>query len=328
MSIVKSMISALLLVAAGAFATVANAQTGDGSTIRLMSNPSGTQSYPPFVIKKFGLDKKYGFNLEVIPFSNSQAAIAAVQGKSVEAVVQDWTTIARMRNQNIPIIGVAPFLAYVNTVLVPADSEIRNIGDLKGKRLGIFSKTSSDWILLQAAAKKSYNVDLSKEATLHEGAPALLRGTMEQGQLDATLMYNSLTPDMLLSGKAKLLITVHDIVAEMGITEVPYLMYAMREDYAKENPENARAFVAAYREAIDILLTNAEVWQEQGEIMKLAPEATEMFRQGANKEFVKEFKPEMADAIKETFAILLDVAGPEIVGMTAMPDRVFTMDYQ
>ena len=328
MSIVKSMVSALLLVAAGTFATSANAQMGDGGTIRLMSNPSGTQSYPPFVMKNFELDKKYGFNLEVIPFTNAQAAIAAVQGKSVETVVQDWTTIARMRNQNIPIIGVAPFLAYVNTVLVPADSDIKTIGDLKGKRLGIFSKTSSDWILLQAAAKKSYNVDLSKEATLQEGAPALLRGTMEQGQLDATLMYNSLTPDMLLAGKAKLLITVHDIVAEMGITEVPYLMYAMREDYAVENPENAKAFVAAYREAIDILLSNEEVWREQGEIMKLAPEATEMFRQGASKEFVKEFKPEMADAINETFAILLDVAGPDVIGMTAMPDKVFTMDYQ
>lgn len=318
--------------AAGAFLASgpASAQTpkGDGGTIRLMSNPVGTQSYPPFVIKKFGLDKKYGFNLEVIPFTNPQAAIAALQSGSIEAVVQDWISLARMRTQGIEVIGVAPFLSYVNTLLLPADSTIKTLADLKGKRLGTYTKTGFDWIMLQAVAKRQYNFDLASEVTLQEGAPSLLRGSMEQGQLDATLMYNSLTPDMVLSGKAKLMMTIHDVVAELGLQEAPFLMYAMREEYAEENPGNAKAFVAAYQESIDILLKDPEVWKEQGETLKLAPEATEVFRTNASKEFIKAFTPGMSDVLNKTFAIVLDTAGPEIMGMSAMPDKVLTLDYQ
>ena len=39
---------------------------GDGGTIRLLVNPSGSQSFPGFVIKRYGLDKKYGFDLQTI----------------------------------------------------------------------------------------------------------------------------------------------------------------------------------------------------------------------------------------------------------------------
>lgn len=327
MQIFRTMATAAALLGAALFATAASAM-GDGGTIRLMSNPVGTQSYPPFVIKKFELDKKHGFTLEVIPFTNPQASNAALQSKSIEAVVQDWITVARLRNQNVSVIGVAPFLSYVNTLLLPADSEIKTLADLKGKTLGTYTKTGFDWIILQAVAKQKYGFDLAKEVTLQEGAPSLLRGSLEQGQVDATLMYNSLTPDMILSGKAKLMMTIHDVVAEMGLSEAPFLMYAMREDYAKEKPENAKAFVAAYQEAIDILLTNPAVWDEQGASMKLAPEAIAMFRDNASKEFIKSFTPGMADVLNKTFDVLLETAGPETLGMTKMPDKVLTLDYQ
>lgn len=253
MILTRRLAMAAVLFAGALFTTGASAEApmGDGGTIRLMSNPVGTQSYPPYVIDKFKLDEKYGFKLEVIPFTNPQAAVAALQSASIEAVVQDWISVARLRNQNIPVIGVAPFLAYVNTVLLPPDSTVTTLADLKGKRLGTYTKTGFDWIILQAVAKQQYGFDLAKEVTIQEGAPSLLRGSMEQGQLDATLMYNSLTPDMILSGKAKLLMTIHDVVAELGLAEAPFLMYAMREDYAKANPANAKAFVAAYQEAIE-----------------------------------------------------------------------------
>lgn len=330
MKFLRSFLTAAAVIGTALFSTAANAQApkGDGTTLRLMSNPVGTQSYPPFVIKKFGLDKKYGFNLEVIPFTNTQASIAALQSNSIDAVVQDWITIARLRNQNVPVIGVAPFLSYVNTVLLPANSTIKTLADFKGKRIGTYSKIGFDWIILQAVAKKEYGIDLAKEITLQEGAPSLLRGSLEQGQLDATLQYNSLTPDMILSGKAKLMMTIHDVVAKLGFAEAPFLMYAMREDYAKQKPANAKAFVAAYQESIDILLSNAEVWKEQGANLKLAPEASEMFRQNASKEFIKTFTAPMNDTLNQTFKILLDTAGPDIIGMKGMPDKVLTLEYQ
>ena len=51
------------LMFAASFGAHADMPKGDGGTLRLLVNSSGTQSFPPFVIKKFNLDKKYGFVL-------------------------------------------------------------------------------------------------------------------------------------------------------------------------------------------------------------------------------------------------------------------------
>ena len=57
---------------------------GDGGTIRLLVNPSGSQSFPGFVIKRYGLDKKYGFDLQTIPAQTAQSAVVAIQSGGAE----------------------------------------------------------------------------------------------------------------------------------------------------------------------------------------------------------------------------------------------------
>ena len=44
---------------------------GDGGTLRLLVNPTATQSFPGFTIKKYGLDKKHGLELQTIPSLDS-----------------------------------------------------------------------------------------------------------------------------------------------------------------------------------------------------------------------------------------------------------------
>jgi len=44
-----------------------DAVRGDGGKIRIVINPTGTQSFPTFVLQKFGLDKKHGFELQIDP---------------------------------------------------------------------------------------------------------------------------------------------------------------------------------------------------------------------------------------------------------------------
>ncbi len=304
------------------------APKGDGGTIRMMLNPAGTMSFPPFVIKKFKLDEKYGFKLETINYTNANTATAAMQSKSAEMIVYEWLATARIIDGGIPIVGVAPFMTYVNTVLEPADSTIKTLADLKGKKLGVHSKTSYDWMIMQAAAKQKYNIDLAKEVSIQEAAAPLLRGSIDQGQLDATQMWNSLAADMLASGKYKTLVTIRSITEDLGIPTAPYLFFGMRADYVKEHPDNVKAFVAAYQEVYEILKTNDEVWEERGQQMKLSPEGIKNFRDQVRRDLVKTFTPEMNGALQKTFDIVLKVAGPEMIGFSKMPPNMLSLDYQ
>lgn len=300
---------------------------GDGGTVRIMITPAGTMGLPTAVIKKFNLDKKYGFNLEIIPYSDQKSATAAIQSASAEIVVFDWLATARLKASGTPVIGIAPFMTYVNSVVVPKDSKLTTLADLKGKRVGIYQKTGFDWIIMQAAAEKLNKMDISKDIEVREGAMPLMRGLIEKGDLDATQMWNSLAPDMLASGKYRTMVTIRQLTQQMGLPTVPFLVYGMREDYAKQYPQNAKAFTAAYRDAVDVLMTNDEIWAEQGARLKLSPEALGFFKEQVRRDLMKTFAPEMNRGLGATLDALNAVA-PEVVGLKQMPGNLLSMDYQ
>lgn len=321
--------AAVLAITLTVSSTTASAQQiGDGGKIRMMASPFGSQSFIPFVIQKFQLDKKYGFELERISFADAKAANAALQSGSAEFAIQDWNGLALMRNAGVDVIGVAPFITYVTTIVVPTDSKIAGITDLKDKKFGIFSRTSTDWIFVDAAASKKYGMQLSKQAELQEGAPTLLRGALEQGRIDATLMFSSISPEMIAGGKFKEIFTIRDVTKDLGLPLAPYLIVTTTERYAKAKPQNVKAFVAAYKEVYEILMKDDSVWQEQGTNMKLSPGALIVYRDQMRRDLLKSFTPNDADTLKKTFAILKETAGSQPLGMEALPDTMLTLDYQ
>ena len=330
-------LQALRLIAGGLFTAAtalgggaALAQTaapGDGGTVRIMISPAGTMGIAPAVIKKHGLDKKHGFNLEVVSYSDMKSAPAAIQGGSAEMVVFDWLATARLRAGGTPVIGIAPFMTYINSVVVPKDSTLKTLADLKGKRVGVAHKTGFDWIIMQAAAAKVHQMDLGREVEVREGAVPLLRGLIEKGDLDATQMWNSLAPEMLASGRYRTLVSIRELTQQMGLPTVPFLMFSMREDYAKQHPGNAKAFVAAYRDAVDILMKTDDVWLEHGQRLKLSPEALAYFKDQVRRDLLKSFTPDMQPGLNATLDAVNAVAA-DVVGLKQMPGPLFTTAYQ
>ncbi len=152
--------TALLAATLGLFLSaesVANDIKGDGGRVRLLYNEPGTNSFPPFVIKKFALDKKYGFELQPIPVSTSQATANALQAGGGDIGILDWITLARMQSRGVKLVGVAPFLIWANTVIVRTNSPIQNLGDLKGKKVGIYSRNNLDWVVMRTHAQRQYS---------------------------------------------------------------------------------------------------------------------------------------------------------------------------
>ena len=63
------------------------------------------------------------------------------------------TDIARMRTAGIDVTGVAPFLTWANTVMVPIDSPVKTLADLKGRKVAITGAGGSDASVLNEAMK-------------------------------------------------------------------------------------------------------------------------------------------------------------------------------
>jgi NitT/TauT family transport system substrate-binding protein len=302
---------------------------GDGGKMRLLYSLSGTNSFPPFVMQKFGLDKKYGFELQGVPQATTQSGITAIQAGGAELGTFGWNDIQRMKNAGIKVIGVAPFLRWgADFSVVPVNSSIRTLGDLKGKKFGITSRTTLNYIVERALTRKLYEFDLEKDATIVEGAPSLLWGLAEQGQVDATEMFNSLTPAMVTSGKFRVLAKVSDLVHQLGLPDTPFLLYTVETSYAAAHPNNVKAFLAAYRDAVAILQTDDAIWLERGKEMKMSDEAAALFRKEARTDVWSTFAPDTEVNIRKTFGVLLEAAGPAILGFGELSPDFMTLDYQ
>jgi NitT/TauT family transport system substrate-binding protein len=302
---------------------------GDGGKIRWLANAAGTSAFPPYVMQKFKLDQKYGFELQVIPVANVQAQVTAFQAGAAEFGGLGWNDIARMRTAGVNVVGVAPWLIWADSVLVPKDSPAKNLGDLKGKKVGTINRTTLNWLIMRAVTITNYKFDIEKDSVVQEGAISLLRGLTEQGQLDATMMFNSLAPDMLASGKYRMLASIRDLVKELGLPDTPFLLHTADAGYAAKNPANTKAFLAALREAIQILNTDDAVWVEKGRDLKINDKtALEIFRDEARADMMTAFLPTTEADIRKTFDALLAVGGVSVMGMSTLPDGFMTLAYQ
>jgi NitT/TauT family transport system substrate-binding protein len=323
---------ALAVVAVAAFVSSAGtAQAeplGDGGKVRLLYNEAGTNSFIPFTIRKFGLDKKHGFELVPVPTTTTAAGITAMKAGAGDVHTYGWNDIARMNNSGIPVVGVAPFLRWgADFILVSKDSPIKTIGDLKGKKVGTSARTALNWVAMMALGDKKYQLT-EKDMTIHEGAPPLLRALLEQGSLDATHMFNSVTPSMIVSGKSRVLAKVSDLVSGFGMPDTPFLLYAFDTKYVAAKPQNVKAFVAAYQDAVQILRNNDEVWIERGRQLQFPDEASAMFRTEARTDIWLKFEPDTQARIRKVFEAYLPLAGAEVLGTATLPDNLMTTAFQ
>ena len=322
-------ISAALLANAPARGGEPAPVMGDGGVIKLPTNQNATQVWNLAAMAKYHLDEKHGFHLQIVPAATTQMTAHAIQAGEAEIGLFGWIDIVRLRNAGVKVVGFAPFLRWgADHIILAANVQATTLADLKGKRIGTFSRSNIDWVLDQAVAKSVYHLDMEKDFVVQEGAVGLLRGLIESGQLDAAHMYNNLTPAIVAGGKVHILYQMRQEIGQLGLPLMPQLLYATTENYLATHPQNVRAFAAAYEEAVEILDRQDDVWQEKGKALEMTPESIALLRDEMRDDLLTKFKPTDQAAIRKVFDFLLAQAGPQILGFSALPDDFMTIDYQ
>ena len=94
----------------------------------------GTVSWEMDVIQHHGLAADQKLELEVLSLANTNAAKVALQAGEVDVIVTDWIWVSRQRAEGADYTFV-PYSTALGSLMVPADSPIEEIADLKGRRL-------------------------------------------------------------------------------------------------------------------------------------------------------------------------------------------------
>lgn len=283
--------------------------------IRIAVLKTGTVNWELDVIRTNGFDKKHGFELDVVEVANNEATRIALQAGDVDMITSDWLLVARERGEGSDLTFV-PFSSSVGSVMAKADSGINTLADLKGKRLGVAGgPLDKNWLLLQGIAKRDYGMDLAAETQPTFGAPPLLSEQLEAGNLDAALTFWNFCARLETKG-FKYVISGLEAAKAMGAKgPISAVGYTFGETWASKNLDAVKGFVAASREAKQLLKTSDAEWDRIRPMMNAKEDAVfialrDRFREGIPARPVAD---EIADA-RTLYGVLAELGGEELVG--------------
>src|SRR6202044_3145722 len=110
-----------------------------------------------------------GFHLQIVPAATTQMVANAIQSGGAEIGLFGWIDIVRLRNAGVKVVGFAPFLRWgADHIILAENVQAKTLADLKGKRIGTFSRSNVDWVLDEAVAKSVYHLDMEKDFVVQE----------------------------------------------------------------------------------------------------------------------------------------------------------------
>ena len=285
----------------------------------------GTVNWELDVLKHHNLDKKYGFDLDVVELASKNAQLVSLQSKDVNMIVNDWIWVntQKAKGKNFSFY---PYSKATGTLLVNENSNINTLLDLKGKHLGIaggvYDKT---WLLFRAYSKSKYDIDLKDIVNpLFASAPILYK-KMQDDSLQAAINFWHFNAK-LESKNIKALIEISEILKELDIQkDVSFVGWTFDTKFANENKDLITAFLKASKESKEILKNSDEEWNRIKEQMSVKNDKEfEALKNGYKKGIIEEFDENSIGDLQKVFKILLKEGGEKFVeDSTSLDNSIF-----
>ena len=275
----------------------------------------GTVNWELDVIKRLGLDRDQGLEIEILPLASKNATSVALQAGEADMIVTDWVWVSRQRAEGAGFTFV-PYSTALGAVMVPAGSPIGTLAALDGKRLGIAGgPIDKSWLLLRALAAKQGTADLDGLAVKVFGAPPLLNQEILNGRIDAVINFWHYCARLEAAGLTRL-IDLEQVLRELGIdSKVPMIGYVFDQAWAKDRREVVQGFYRAVRAARDRLARSDAEWDKLRPLMRAGDEATFLaLRDGYRRGIPERWgSAEQADAAR-LFGIMAELGGSKLTG--------------
>lgn len=285
----------------------------------------GTVNWEIDVIKHHQLDKKYQFGLKVTSLSSKNASAVALQSDAVDIILSDWLWVNRQRFDQ-RMYTMFPTSMATGGLYISANSSIKSLVDLKGKKVGIAGgSVDKSWLLLQAYSQKKYGVDLKTATKPVFAVPPLLNRLMLRGDLDAAINFWHYNARLKAAGYQSL-VTVPQMLTALNIEgKIPLLGWVFDQQWANENPKALTRFLQASAEAKKILLSSDKEWQRIRPLINAEnSDVFALLKKDYRAGVLSEFGSKEIAASQRVFEILAEQGGRALVGKaTALSEGTF-----
>jgi NitT/TauT family transport system substrate-binding protein len=309
---------------------------GDLPTMRARFEHNGSPRYLLYTIKRFGFDRDHGFDLDVQLVSDAledgiETVEAQLQEGHADLIDIDYISIARERAEGADIVAFHPYGRTVGGLVAPEGSDIDGLEDLSGKRIGVVRRLDKNWILTRAACREYHGFDPDETATpVEAGSKVELTRMIRDGEVDAGFQFWQIIPEITETGPYENVLPVSELVQRLSETDnkLPIAAFLTSETYLNDQRETVRAFADAYRDAVDKLVADDDIWEEISEKLMTYddPDVTCAVRDGWRDMVVRDWDEESVDGMYRLFDHLKSVAGADALGVDEIPEGTFETD--
>ena len=236
-----------LLTVAALLATFSAAAQAD--PVRIGFAAESLDYAPAFAAERLGLFKKHDVEVKLIVFRGGAAAQEAMSAGAADIIAYfaPAVALANLKGVREKMVGTVSAGHVGWNLIVKADSPVRTLKDLAGRKVGISAKaTTSDMAALFIAEKAGVKF---QEIPLGAGLVPGLRS----GQVDGIVFSALITLREIDAGQARSLI---DLSSEMPPTLAN--VYVASQDMIDKRPQELRGALAAIYEALAYMRQNRD----------------------------------------------------------------------
>lgn len=252
---ILTLISAFLLILQGCGLSSNTGTEGKASAKYTISVANMGLSNLNVIKEKGWLEEEFAKIGADVEWSNHAAGPPINEGlasKRIDlAVLGEGAILSGINNKlDVKLVSLLSNGLYgVNYLIVPGKSEIKDIADLKGKKIGVQLGTSHHVFLLKALLTAGLTLDDVKAVNLAitDAQPAF-----QTGQLDAWVTADPFAQIEIFQNGAKL------IASGESLNIVSPTFYIARGEFAKAHPEAVEIFLKVIDRALELEQENHE----------------------------------------------------------------------
>lgn len=220
-------------------------------TVAVATNAAGQSGYLAALIEAKGISAQQGLKINNLLMDFTEAANALKLGRAVASTMQPTTALNLWKSGT----DVRLFAAQIwsgNSFLVRKDSPYKTVADLKGKKIGNFSRTTGAFFFSAVIAKER-GLDIEKDFQSIPAETGALIALLERGEVEAINMFEPHVTKLLLSGKYRVLVDFDNELKRIFGAPPLKTGVAVLKETAEKQPALVKAIRAAYGDGIKLI---------------------------------------------------------------------------
>jgi len=220
-------------------------------TVSIATNAAGQSGYLAALIEAKGIAARHNIKINNLMMDFTEAANALKLGRVLASTMQPSTAINLWKSGTELRLFAAQIWSG-NAWVVRKDSPYKTLADLKGKKIGNFSRVTGAFFF-SAVIAKEHGLDIEKDFQAIPAETGALIALLERGEVEAINMFEPHVTKLVVSGKYRVLLDFDvELKRIFGAPPLKTGMAVLR-DTAEKQPALVKAIRGAYVDGIKLI---------------------------------------------------------------------------